>query len=97
MFESFQWKNDSKQQIVLTTNLWELLTLNMCWEGFFASICNITSVLQNWRISLNRDFDREILVIMCAETINYGVKYRVNAIVFNLDTSIYGSSTFVHG
>ena len=44
------------------------------FERFFISICNITIVLENLRISLNRDFDNEVLLRMCAETINYCVK-----------------------
>ena len=35
------------KQIVLTTNLLELLTFNKCLRDFFASICNINVVLQN--------------------------------------------------
>ena len=45
--QSSQRNNISKQQIVLTTNLSEFLTLNKCFKGFVTSICNITIVLQN--------------------------------------------------
>ena len=32
--KNFQGNDDSKQQIVITTNLSELLTLNKCLKGF---------------------------------------------------------------
>ena len=60
-----QKNNDGKQQIVLATNLLEFPTLNKCLKGFFTSICNITNVLQNWRIYFNRGFDSKVL-LKCA-------------------------------
>ena len=43
----FKNVNDSKQNIVLTTNLLELLTFKKCLKGFFTSISIITTALQN--------------------------------------------------
>ena len=56
--------NDSKQNIVLTTNLLELLTFKKCLKGFFTSISNITTALQNWRncLCLNKGFDSKALL-----------------------------------
>ena len=49
--QNFQRYCDSKQQIVLGTNLSELLTLNKYLKGFLQcilkSFCNITIMLQN--------------------------------------------------
>ena len=45
----------------------------MCLEVFFTSICNITIVLQIEEF-LETGFDSEVLLSMCAETINYCVK-----------------------
>ena len=59
MAESLQRGNDSKQQIVLTTNFPKRLTLSKCLKGFFSSIFG--------------GFDSEVLLSMC-ETINYRVK-----------------------
>ena len=56
MAESLQRDSDSKQQIVLTTNLSKRLTLSKCLKGFFSSIFG--------------GFDSEVLLSMC-ETINY--------------------------
>ena len=76
-----QWlKNCKKKTIllnkynVLTINLSKWLTLNKYLEGFFTSICNVTIMLQNWRISWKRGFDSEVLLSMCPETIIYCVK-----------------------
>ena len=75
-----QWLKNCKKTIllnkynVLTINLSKWLTLNKYLEGFFTSICNITIMLQNWRISWKRGFDSEVLLSMCPETIIYCVK-----------------------
>ena len=62
MFESFQRNNDSKQQNIFNKKIFGNATFEQMFKRFSAGNCNITNVLQNWKISLKRGFDSDILL-----------------------------------
>ena len=70
-------------------------TPNKCLKGYFTSTCNIAIALQNWRISLNRGFDSEVLLTCLLKPWITVWNYRLNAIVLKPDIGFYSSFTSV--